>query len=142
MREMKGRLVPVRCTNSLSSCPGAAGLALLVSGRSEMSTAFTTQYHFQVPPLCSFPFRTRCSTSYIAYCMCAQSCPTLRNPMDCSLPGSSVRGKNPGVGCHALLQGIFPTRGSNLRVLWRLHWRVGSLPTEPSAQRNLFAKQK
>ena len=37
--------------------------------------------------------------------------------MDCSLPGSSVRadspGENTGVGCHALLQGIFPTQGSN-----------------------------
>ena len=38
-------------------------------------------------------------------------------PQDCSLPGSSVHGnspgKNTGVGCHALLQGIFPTQGSN-----------------------------
>ena len=25
-------------------------------------------------------------------CVCAQLCPTLRNPMDSSLPGSSVRG--------------------------------------------------
>ena len=37
--------------------------------------------------------------------------------MDCSPPGSSVHGdslgKNTGVGCHALLQGIFPTQGSN-----------------------------
>ena len=37
--------------------------------------------------------------------------------MDCSQPGSSVRGDSPGqntgVGCHALLQGIFPTQGSN-----------------------------
>ena len=37
--------------------------------------------------------------------------------MDCSPPGPSVQGdspgKNPGVGCHALLQGIFPTQGSN-----------------------------
>ena len=37
--------------------------------------------------------------------------------MDCSPPGSFVRGdslgKNTGVGCHALLQGIFPTQGSN-----------------------------
>ena len=36
-------------------------------------------------------------------------------------PGSSVRGdspdKNPGVGCHALLQGIFPTQGSNPGLL-------------------------
>ena len=44
----------------------------------------------------------------------AQSCPTLCDPMDCSPPGSSVYGdspgKNTGVGCHALLQGIFPTQ--------------------------------
>ena len=37
--------------------------------------------------------------------------------VECSLPGSSVNedspGKNTGVGCHALLQGIFPTQGSN-----------------------------
>ena len=26
-------------------------------------------------------------------------------------------GKNPGVGCHFLLQGIFLTQGSNLRLL-------------------------
>ena len=35
----------------------------------------------------------------------AQSYPTLSDPMDCSLPGSSVHGdspgKNTGVGCHA-----------------------------------------
>ena len=45
------------------------------------------------------------------------SCLTLCNPMDWSLPGSSVLGdspgKNSGVDCHALLQGIFPTQGSN-----------------------------
>ena len=37
--------------------------------------------------------------------------------MDCGLPGSSVHGdspgKNTGVCCHALLQGIFPTQRSN-----------------------------
>ena len=37
-------------------------------------------------------------------------------------------GKNTGVGCHALLQGIFPTQGSNPRLLCFLHWQVGSLP--------------
>ena len=46
-----------------------------------------------------------------------QACPTLCDPMDCSPPGSSVRGdslgQNTGVGCHALLQGIFPTQGWN-----------------------------
>ena len=28
----------------------------------------------------------------LCVCVCAQSCPTLCDPMDCSLPGSSVRG--------------------------------------------------
>ena len=67
--------------------------------------------------------------------MCAkslQSCPTLCDIMDCSPPGSSVPGdspgKNTGMGCHALLQGIFPTQGSNLRFLRLLHWQAGSLP--------------
>ena len=40
-------------------------------------------------------------------------------------------GKNPGVGCHSLLQGICPTRGSNLCLLDLLHWQAGSLPLEP-----------
>ena len=57
-------------------------------------------------------------------CLVAQSCPTLCNPTDCSLPGSSVPGdspgKNTGMGCHALLQGILPSQGSNPCLP---HWR-------------------
>ena len=44
-------------------------------------------------------------------CLVAQLCLTLCDSMDCSPPGSSVRGDSPGdntgVGCHALFQGIF-----------------------------------
>ena len=51
----------------------------------------------------------------------AQSCPTLCDLMDCSPLDSSVHGdspsKNTGVGCHALLQEIFPTQGWNLSLL-------------------------
>ena len=36
-----------------------------------------------------------------------------------------------GVGCHALLQGIFLTEGSNLHLLCLLHWQVDSLPLVP-----------
>ena len=68
-------------------------------------------------------------------CMCAkslQSCLTLCDPVDCGLPVSSVRGdspgKNTGVGCRALLQGIFPTQGSHQPLLHLLHWQAGSLP--------------
>ena len=50
-------------------------------------------------------------------CLVAQSCLTLRNPIDYSPPGSPVLedspGNNTGVRCHALLQGISPTQGSN-----------------------------
>ena len=35
-------------------------------------------------------------------------------------------GKNTGVDFHDLLQGIFPTQGSNLCLLCLLHWQVGS----------------
>ena len=38
--------------------------------------------------------------------------------VDYTLPGSSIYGrKNTGGGCHALLQGIFPTQGSNPGLL-------------------------
>ena len=47
-----------------------------------------------------------------------------------------VPGRNTGVGCHFLLQGIFPTQGSNPCLL---HWQVDSLPlTEPPLKPTLF----
>ena len=52
-------------------------------------------------------------------CLVTQSYLTLCDPMDCSLPGSSVHedspGKNAGVGCHALLQGDPPNPGIKSR---------------------------
>ena len=57
----------------------------------------------------------------------AQSCPTLCNLIDCSPPGFSIHGdspgKNTGVGCHALLQGIFPTQILNPCLLCLLYCR-------------------
>ena len=54
---------------------------------------------------------------YCALCWVTQLRPTLWDLMGCSPPGSSVHGdfpgKDTGVGCHALLQGTFPTQGSN-----------------------------
>ena len=46
----------------------------------------------------------------------AQSCPTLYDPMDDSLPWD-FPGKNTGVGCHFLLQGTFPIQGLNPGLL-------------------------
>ena len=63
------------------------------------------------------------------YCLPSKSCPTLCDPMDCSPPGFSVHGispgKNIGVGCHFLVQGLLLTQGSNSYLL---HWQVDSLP--------------
>ena len=51
----------------------------------------------------------------IFLCSVAKSFLTLCDPMDCRSPGSSVHGtllgKNTGVGCHFLLQEIFPNPG-------------------------------
>ena len=65
-----------------------------------------------------------------------QLCLTLQ-PMDYSLPDSSVHGdspdKNAVVGCHALFQGIFPTQGSNLHLMSPAAsaWAGGLFTTEP-----------
>ena len=65
------------------------------------------------------------------FCCCfldAKLCPTLCRPMDCSpqfLCPWNIPGKNTGVGCHFLLQGIFKTQGSNLHFP---DWRADSLP--------------
>ena len=68
----------------------------------------------------SFTTSTTCKAPdlfMLCVCLVSQSCPTACNPMDCNPPGSSVHGdspsKNTEVGCHFLLQGIFPTQGSN-----------------------------
>ena len=45
-------------------------------------------------------------------CLVAQSCLTLCDPTGWSHGDSP--GKNAGVGCHALLQGIFPTQEDSL----------------------------
>ena len=43
-------------------------------------------------------------------------------------------GKNPGVCCHAFLQEIFLTQGSNWCLLRFLHWWVDSLPLVPPSK--------
>ena len=71
-----------------------------------------------------FPF-------FVLICVCAhanllQSCATLQTAARLLCPRASP-GKNTGVGCHALLQEIFPTQGSNLCLLRLLRWQAGSL---------------
>ena len=75
-----------------------------------------------------------CAKHFLCVCACsvALSCPTFRDIMNCSPPGSSVHAvfqvKNPRVGCHFLLPGIFLTQGSNPCLLCLLNWQADSLP--------------
>ena len=62
-------------------------------------------------------------------CLVAKSCLTLLLPSELQpdrilFPGD-FPGKNTGVSCHFLLQGIFLTQESNPSLL---HWQTGSLP--------------
>ena len=63
-----------------------------------------------------------------SWCVCVlvvQSWLTLCNAMNYRPQGSSVHGifQNIGVGCHSLLQGIFPSQGLNLGLLCLLNYR-------------------
>ena len=80
-------------------------------------------------------------------CLVSQSSPTLRPHGLCSPPGSSVHGdspgKNIGVGCYALLQGIFPTQGANGGLpccRWILY--PTELPGKPHSKACLLAKEQ
>ena len=83
--------------------------------------------------ICQLHLNTRKRKTWQRLCCCCLSLshvPLFWDPMDCSLPASSDHGggdflgRNTGVGCHFLLQGIFPTRGSNPRLL---HWQADAL---------------
>ena len=76
------------------------------------------------------PVSASCSMpdTWCACDMLLPSFPILCNPTDCSPPGFSIYGdspgKNTGVVCHALLQRIFLTQGSNRvsYISWLGRW--------------------
>ena len=67
-----------------------------------------------------FPLTICLSCRSAGQCLVAQLGSTLCKLLDSSLPDFSVHGifsgKNTGVGCHVLLQGIFLTQGSKLSL--------------------------
>ena len=104
---------------SLGSLPSGAALCpLWVLGlpTQHQMAGFSSLLPIHTQPSSMWPHPSH-SLSVMCVCLVTQLCPTLRDPIDCSPPGSSVHGdspgKNTGVGCHALLQGIFPTQGLN-----------------------------
>ena len=91
----------------------------------------------QAPPSLGFSRQEHWSGLPIPSPMCesevTQSCLTLSDTIDCSLPGSSIHGIFQAIvlDCHFLLQGIFPTQGSNPGLPHFLHWQADSLPLAP-----------
>ena len=83
----------------------------------------------------------------VFYCCCsvAKWCPILCNLMDCSQPGSSVR----GILQAKILQwvaipfsrGIFLTQGSNLHLLCLLEWQAGSSLSEPPGKSKVIYRE-
>ena len=71
-----------------------------------------------------FCYITPGQTVFLNLCLVTLSCPNSLQPHDCSPASSFVHGDSPGkntrVGCHTILQEIFPTQGLNPRLL---HWR-------------------
>ena len=56
----------------------------------------------------------------------------------CPLFPWNFPGKNPGVGYHALFQGIILTQGWNLHLWSLLHWQAGSSPAEPPGKPHIL----
>ena len=119
--------------SSLCVCPLNARASQVLAQHLSISQPVPPSYLWLcVPP----PAKTPTWIAYWAwqpYCLVLQSCPTLCDPMECSLPGYDclwdILDKKTGVGCHAFLQGIFPIQGLNLCVLSLLHWQAGFFTT-------------
>ena len=92
-------------------CPADVGN--LISGSSAFSKTSLNIWKFTV---------------HVSRFSCVQIC----NPMDYNPPGSSVprtlQARILEQAAMSYLQGIFPTQGSNSRLLCLLHRQVGSLP--------------
>ena len=74
--------------------------------------------------------------SYVCVCVCVCVCVSEYSVVSDSLQPHGLKpvsllcpwdfpSKNAGVGCHALLQGIFPAQGVNLHLL---HWQAAASP--------------
>ena len=72
----------------------------------------------------------RAGSVLFVLCSVSQWCLTLCDAMDYSPPGSSVHRilQARVLACHALLQWIFLTQGSNGSLCHLLHWQLNCLP--------------
>ena len=127
------------------SSPGYLPDSGIEPGFSELAGGFFTTE----PP--EKPNMIICVCVCVCVCVCAcahthnkslQLCPTLCDPVDRSPTDSFIQGifQNTGVGCYGLLQGIFPTQGLNMCLLYLLHWEAGCLPLAPLRKQSMTMK--
>ena len=86
----------------------------------------------------------------LCVCLVTQSCLTLCDPMNCSLPGSAIRGilqarilewvAMPFSRGYSLLRGIFPTLGSNPGLLhcWQILYHLSHQESPKFKKKNVF----
>ena len=119
----RGRTCRHQCDLTCPTVPVCCGTGREPSQSvtSEIFPPITTSRDFPGGPVVKdLPSKAACA------CLCAeslQSCPTLCEPARLLCPWDSP-GKDAGVGCHALLQGIFPTQGSNPCFIRLLPWQA------------------
>ena len=94
-----------------------------------------------VPSLSTWNYHNFVNRFVLSYFSCVQLLAALWTVASRLLCPCNSAGKNTGVGCHALLQGIFPTQGLNPRLLHLLHWQAGSLPLVPPIQNKKFKRE-
>ena len=110
-----------------------------VWGQEKMALSSSWECKFAVPPsFCSIQALSRLDDAqHLVGMISFTQLTKLKVSVNCSVMSNSSQphglqpssllcswnspGKNTGVDCHALLQGIFPTQGSNLGLL---HWRL------------------
>ena len=104
-----------------SNCRVATSVLFKPGFQSQMAVLLGSHYMSEIfpflPPICQFYLLF--SHSVISDALLQSS--WLLCPWD-------FPGKNTRVGCHFLLQGIFPTKGLNPSLLHVLYWQADSLP--------------
>ena len=90
--------------------------------------------------LYSLQSKVRCKLLCACVCVYAQLCPTLRDPVNCSLPGSSVlrifQARDTGVGCRFPAPGDLPDLGIEPTSLASPALADGFFTTEPPGTEN------
>ena len=76
-------------------------------------------------------YNTNLCAKHRAVWVCAQSCPSLWDPIGKFCYSWNFPGKNTGASCHFLLQGIFPIQRWKLCLLCLLRWQMDTLPLAP-----------